>query len=290
MKIKYYLKEMRIHHYIKNLLIFVPLACSGKLFDIDKLIMLLFAFISFCFMSSAVYCINDICDREMDKQHPSKIARPIANGDITVKSACIFTVILIMLSLVFNLFCFNIYSFILLLSYLLINIGYSFGLKNIPLIDISILAAGFIIRILYGSVISDIQISNWLYLVVISVAFYLGFGKRRNELIRQEGSNTRKVIKKYPLSFLDSSMNMCMALIFVFYALWTVDEKTISVYRNTYLIWTLPLVMLIFFKYSLRVEGNSDGDPVEVLLHDKILVALCALYLIIMFVLLYVFR
>ena len=83
---------------------------------------------------------------------------------------------------------------------------------------------------------------------------------------------------------------MCMALIFVFYALWTVDEKTIAVYHTSGLIWTVPVVMLIFMKYSLTVEGNSDGDPVEVLIHDKILVGLCVLYLILMFVLLYVFR
>ena len=90
-----------------------------------------------------------------------------------------------------------------------------------------------------------------------------------------------------PFAFLDNNMYMCMALIFVFYALWTVDEKTIAVYHTNGLIWTVPVVMLIFMKYSLTVEGNSDGDPVEVLLHDKVLVGLCGLYLVIMFVLLY---
>lgn len=289
MKIKYYIKEMRMHHYIKNLLVFVPLACSGQFFNYGKLIASIYAFLSFCFISSAIYFINDIRDIEKDRNHPTKRNRPIAAGQISVKSAIVFTVFLIAIAIVFNVLCFNIYSSLLLLLYFAINLGYSFGLKNIPLLDIAILVAGFLIRALYGSVVTDIQISNWLYLVIISVAFYLGLGKRRNELTKQ-GEDTRKVIKKYPFAFLDNNMYMCMALIFVFYALWTVDEKTIAVYHTSGLIWTVPVVMLIFMKYSLTVEGNSDGDPVEVLIHDKILVGLCVLYLILMFVLLYVFR
>lgn len=289
MKIKYYIKEMRVHHYIKNLLVFVPLACSGQFFIYGKLITSIYAFLSFCFISSAIYFINDIRDIEKDRNHPTKCNRPIAAGQISVKSAIVFTVFLIAVAIVFNVLCFNIYSSLLLLLYFAINLGYSFGLKNIPLLDIAILVAGFLIRALYGSVVTDIQISNWLYLVIISVAFYLGLGKRRNELTKQ-GEDTRKVIKKYPFAFLDNNMYMCMALIFVFYALWTVDEKTIAVYHTSGLIWTVPVVMLIFMKYSLTVEGNSDGDPVEVLIHDKILVGLCVLYLILMFVLLYVFR
>jgi len=289
MKIKYYIKEMRVHHYIKNLLVFVPLACSGQLFNYGKLIASLYAFLSFCFISSAIYFINDIRDIEKDGNHPTKCNRPIAAGQIPIKSAIVFTIFLIAVAIVFNVLCFNIYSSLLLLLYFAINLGYSFGLKNIPLLDIAILVAGFLVRALYGSIVTDIQISNWLYLVIISVAFYLGLGKRRNELTKQ-GEDTRKVIKKYPFAFLDNNMYMCMALIFVFYALWTVDEKTIAVYHTSGLIWTVPVVMLIFMKYSLTVEGNSDGDPVEVLIHDKILVGLCVLYLILMFVLLYVFR
>lgn len=290
MKIKYYLKEMRVHHYIKNFLVFVPLACSGQFFNTSKLIASVYAFLSFCFISSAIYFINDLRDIEKDRNHPTKCKRPIAAGQISVKAAVVFTVFLIALAVVFNVLCFNIYSSLFLLLYFALNIGYSFGLKNFPLLDIAILVAGFLIRALYGSIVTDIQISNWLYLVIISAAFYLGLGKRRNELKKQGDEDTRNVIKKYPFAFLDNNMYMFMALIFVFYALWTVDQKTIAVYHTGRLIWTVPIVILIFMKYSLTVEGNSDGDPVEVLIHDKVLVGLCALYLILMFVLLYVLR
>ena len=290
MKMKYYLKEMRVHHYIKNLLVFIPLVCSGQILDPDKLLPSVYAFLSFCFISSAVYFINEIRDVEKDRNHPTKRNRPIAAGQISIRAAGCCAAILILLAAVFNCLCFRVSSSILLLLYLLLNLAYSFGLKNIPLLDITILAAGFLIRAVYGSIVTGIEMSDWLYLVILSAAFYLGLGKRRNELKKQGNENTREVIRKYPASFLDSNMYICMGLVFVFYALWTMAANTIEAYHGSRLIWTVPLVMLIFMKYSMTVEGNSDGDPVEVLIHDKVLLGLCALYLLLMMALLYVIR
>lgn len=288
--LKYYLKEMRVHHYIKNLLVFVPLICSGQILDPDKLLPSIYAFLSFCFISSAVYFINDIRDAEKDRNHPTKCNRPIAAGQISVRSAVIFTVVLILLAVLFNCLCFHPLSTALLAVYFLLNLGYSLGLKNIPLLDVTILAAGYLIRAMYGSVVTGIEMSDWLYLVIISAAFYLGLGKRRNELKKQGSEDTREVIRKYSFSFLDSNMYICMALVVVFYALWTMDAKTIEAYHGSRMVWTVPVVMLIFMKYSMTVEGNSDGDPVEVLLHDKVLLGLCAFYLLLMLALLYVIR
>ena len=289
MKVKYYLKEMRIHHYIKNLLVFAPVVCSGNILNPGKLMPSVFAFISFCLMSSAVYFINDIKDVEKDRLHPTKCKRPIASGNISIKSAVAFTVILILAAVGMMILCRSLYSLIFLLVYFIINLAYSFGLKNIPLLDVAILVSGFLIRVICGSVATDIYISNWLYLVIISGAFYLGFGKRRNEYRDLRDDETREVIKKYSFNFLDKIMYVCMALIFVFYALWAVDERTVSAYHSSGLIWTVPLVMLIFMKYSMAVESDSDGDPVEVLVHDKVLLGLCTIYGIIMLLLLYVF-
>ena len=287
---KYYLQEMRVHHYIKNLLVFAPLVCSGQFLDPDKLLPSVYAFLSFCFISSAVYFINDIRDIEKDRNHPTKRNRPIAAGRISVRSAWVFTAVLIALAFLFNCLCFRPVASVLLVLYFLLNLGYSFGLKNVPLLDITILAAGFLIRAMYGTVVTGIEMSDWLYLVILSAAFYLGLGKRRNELKKQGNEDTREVIRKYPISFLGSNMYICMGLTFVFYALWTMDEQTIEAYHGNRLIWTVPLVMLIFMKYSMTVEGNSDGDPVEVLLHDKVLLGLCALYLLLMVALLYIIR
>ena len=289
MKIKYYIREMRVHHYIKNLLVFVPLACSGQLFDAAKLLSSLWAFLSFCFIASAVYFINDIRDIDIDRKHPTKSKRPIAAGQISIRSAVIFTAVLIAASIVCSILSFNLYALILLLLYFVLNLGYSLGLKNIPLLDVAILVSGFLIRAVCGAAVTSIQISEWLYLVIIAVSFYLGLGKRRNELLRQ-GDDSRKVIKKYSFAFLDRNMYVFMALIIVFYSLWTLDEKTVFAYHGSRLIWTVPVVIIIFMKYSLAIEGNSDGDPVEILLHDKVLIGLCTLYLALMFVLLYVIK
>ena len=283
---KRYLKLMRIHHYIKNILVFAALACSGQFFDVEKLSSAVAAFVAFSMVSSVVYIINDIRDREKDRKHPTKCNRPIAAGTVSVKSACVLAAVLLVIAAVCNGVTFHITSTLLLALYFALNLGYSFGLKNIPIVDISILVAGFLIRILYGAFVTGITISNWLYLTVIALSFYFALGKRRNEL-KQVGGETRKVLKAYPLNFLDKNMGMCLTLANVFYALWSMDEKTRAFYENDYLIFTVPIVLLITLKYSLDVEGDSDGDPVEVLLRDKVLLGLCVLYLAAMFAILY---
>lgn len=287
---KQYLKLMRVHHYIKNLLVFAALACSGQLFAGDKLRNSVLAFASFCMISSTIYIVNDIRDREKDRKHPTKCNRPIASGVVPVHSAWILSILLFIIALICNYFTFRFQSTVLLLLYFVLNLSYSFGLKNIPLIDITILVSGFLIRVMYGAFVTDITISNWLYLTVIVLAFYFALGKRRNELKQVGNGETRIVLKSYSVEFLDKSMNMCLTLANAFYALWSMDEKTVSLYQNNYLIFTVPIVLLITMKYSLDIEGNSDGDPVEVLIHDKVLIALCIFYLAVMFAILYILR
>lgn len=284
---KNYLKLMRVHHYIKNLLVFAALACSGQFFESEKLIPCTFAFAAFCLVSSAVYIINDIRDKESDKKHPTKKERPIAAGKISVKKAWILAALLIFAACICNYFAFSVSSSLLLALYLALNLAYSFGLKDVPFADITILVSGFLLRVLYGAIIVDIVVSNWLYLTVIAAAFYFSLGKRRNELHQLGDSETRKVLKAYPANFFNKSMTMCLTLANVFYALWSMDDKTVALYNNRSLIFTVPIVLLITMKYSMTVEGDSDGDPVEVLLHDKVLLVLCGVYLTAMIFILY---
>ena len=283
---KHYLKLMRPHHYIKNILIFAALACSGQLFDPAKLIPGCLGFAAFCLISSVVYIINDIRDVEKDRNHPTKCRRPIAAGTVSVKNAWILAAVLILVAIVCNGFVFNPVSTLLLVLYLVLNLAYSFGLKNIPIVDISILVAGFLIRVLYGAMVTGIVISNRLYLTVIALSFYLALGKRRNELKQHGDSQTRKVLKSYPVAFLDKGMNMCLTLAIVFYSLWSMADSTVAAYGQ-HLVFTVPIVLLIVMKYSLNIEGESDGDPVEVLLHDKVLLGLCLVYFCAMFLILY---
>lgn len=284
---KHYLKLMRLHHYIKNLLVFVPLACGGHLFNLEKLTSGIFAFVAFCMVSSVVYVINDIRDVEKDRNHPTKCKRPIAAGTVSIRNAWGLAILLLLICVICNCFIFHLTATLLLALYLALNLVYSFGLKNVPIVDVTILVAGFLIRILYGALVMGIPVSNWLYLTVIALASYFALGKRRNELKQIGDGKTRKVLQEYPIGFLEKNMGMCLTLANVFYALWSMDERTTSFYNNEHMIFTVPIVLLITMKYSLDIEGESDGDPVEVLLHDRILCALCVLYLAIMFFILY---
>ena len=196
--------------------------------------------------------------------------------------------ILLLFAALCNILVFHISSSGLLALYLALNLAYSFGLKDLPLLDVTILVSGFLLRMVYGAIITEIAISNWLYLTVITLAFYFSLGKRRNELKRiSPQADTRKSLRFYSESFLDKNMYMCLALAIAFYALWCMDSNTFSLYGGTSPIFTVPIVLLITMKYSMDVEGESDGDPVEVLLHDRMLLALCLVYFAVIFAILY---
>lgn len=284
---KSYLKLIRIEHYVKNGLILLPLFFSGYLFDLELLRKVMLGFLAFSFLSSVIYIFNDLKDLEKDRLHTQKQKRPLADGEITVPKALILMVLLFVLFLGLNYLCveFNLWGWFIPLCYLILNIGYSCGLKNVPIVDIVILVSGFLLRLIYGSVITQIEISKWLCLTVISLSFYMGLGKRRNEVMRE--NNTRKVLNSYTQNFLDKNMYMCLALTIVFYSFWCIDVDTIKRLGNDNLLWTIPLVMIICLKYSLNIEGNSDGDPIEVIIHDKFLIFLVFVYALIILTLIY---
>lgn len=286
---KNYFRLMRIHHYLKNGLIFAPIIFSGGLFDSELLFTTILGFIAFSLIASVVYIINDIQDVEADRLHPTKCKRPLAANLIPLRNAKVLVVFLILIAVLINVYAASnsILAWGTLILYLVLNIAYSNGLKNYPIIDIAILVSGFVLRVLYGAGITDIEISNWLYLTVIAMSFYLGLGKRRNELVRQKNVS-RKVLKYYNHNFLDKNMYMSLALTITFYALWTVDPVTISRLSHDLLVWTVPLVILICMKYSLNIEGDSDGDPVEVVLKDKVLLGMVVAFCLIALGIIYV--
>jgi len=295
-KIKNYIKLIRVKHYIKNLLIFIPLLFSGQLLDVDKLINCLCGFILFSMLASSVYIFNDLKDVEKDKAHPTKKNRPIASGNISSKEAIVLMVLLLFLIMLISIIILRLdwitnQQFITLLVYLgiyfIVNILYSLGLKNIPILDVVIIVIGFLIRVLFGAAIASINISNWLYLTIMAGAFYLGFGKRRNETMIQ-GDKSRDVLKKYNKEFLDKFMYVCLILAIVFYSLWCIDATTIERVGNNYMIWTIPLLLILTMKYSLNIEGDSFGDPVDVILNDRVLIVLVFLLAISMIGILYV--
>jgi decaprenyl-phosphate phosphoribosyltransferase len=252
--LKAILKLFRVEHYLKNVLIFLPLFFNEQLLSWADLSIVIFGFIAFCLISSAVYIFNDIQDCEKDKQHPKKRFRRIASGVISVKLAFVLFGLSLAFSLVFSLLTGHLSSLIYLSIYLLLNIGYSLGLKNKPLIDIAILSSGFLLRLMYGAVLGEVLISGWLYLTVISGSLYLGLGKRRNEFDRSEElGKTREVLKYYNYSFLDKNMYVYMALSITFYSLWALQ------YGSHLMVWTVPIIYYIHlyeiqFKHRNRIR------------------------------------
>lgn len=288
---KNYLKLIRIKHWLKNGLVVLPLFFGREILNVDKITSVILAFLIFSMISSIIYVINDINDIENDRNHPTKKDRPLASGKISIKNAILVLILLLILStsLIIHLYnkTTNIYIILIPIIYIVLNILYSLKLKQVPIIDVAILVSGFVLRVYYGGVSSNIEISTWLYLMVMFGSFYLGFGKRRNELKQNKENNTRKVLEFYNKEFLDKNMYVSLGLAIISYSLWCVDPLTKTNITSNYLILTIPLIMMIFQKYSLIIEGDSDGDPIEVILNDKTLIFLLLIYIISMFVIVY---
>jgi len=289
-----YIKLIRVKHYLKNLLVFLPLFFNASIFDMDLFIRTGTGFISFCFISSVVYIINDIKDVEYDRLHISKRTRPIANNSIPIKKAILLVIILGLMSITLSITASNSNYYLVLfpLVYLAVFFAYSIKWKHIPILDITILASGFLMRLMYGSAISGIAISGWLYLTVIVVSFYMGIGKRFNELkINEdlaESERIRHVLTFYTINFLDKSKYMFLCLAIVFYSLWTIDPITIERTNSEYLFWSVPLVIIICLLYNLNIETHDDGDPIEVLYKNKPLMILTLLFITMIFGLIYI--
>lgn len=269
MDFKNLVRLVRPKHYLKNLLIFLPLVFSGNLFNLPYFSKAILSFLAFSLTASAVYVINDLKDKELDSRHPKKKNRPIASGAVSEAAAVGLLVLLIAGACVLQYMAnFSAMTVGLLAFYLAINVLYSFGLKNVPILDVTILSIGFVIRVLYGGFSVGIEVSKWLYLAVLAFSFYLGLGKRRGEL-RINGSESRKVNQFYSHDFLDKNMYVFLGLTIVYYSLWTIDPT--QIHKLMYL--TIPLVIAVVMAYSLAVEtGDSDGDPVSVVLSKKYLV------------------
>lgn len=277
-------KLIRVKHWIKNLLVLFPFIFAGELgawYDAVP------AFFSFCFAASAVYVVNDLCDAEADRAHPTKCVRPIASGAVPKRVAAAVAVVLFTLGFACAaLFAAQMVEALFYLAlYVLLNVAYSVRLKQVPIVDVAIVAAGFLLRVLCGGAFGDIWISPWLFLTVLSFALYFALGKRRGELQRV-GTSSRAALVGYNQSFLDKMMYVFLACGLVYYSLWTINRTGDS--SSILLLLGVPVAMIACMRYSLIVEGDvSDGDPVGVVLSDKLLLGLMVLWMVVVIVPLY---
>lgn len=294
---KKYFDLLRVKHYLKNILIFLPLFFSGNFLNWSGYTLKsVIGFFIFCILASGIYLFNDLIDLEQDRQHPTKKNRPIASGAVSKGKAIGIMLFLfaLVISAQFLLFQFKIYgeselinSSIALLAYFVINILYSKYLKNVPIVDVIILASCFVIRVFYGGVVISVEISGWLYLTILSMSLYLALGKRRGEL-RKSDKTSRKVLEYYSESFLDKFMYVFLNSAIVFYSLWCIMGLT-NLNKSIYaLMISIIFVIFIVMRYSLDIEKDNLADPVEVFYSDKVLFISVIFYAIYMGVIMYI--
>lgn len=275
-KIKALLKLARPKHAIKNLLVFAPLIFNLKGINQENLTISFLGFLVFSLVASSIYIINDYKDIEKDRLHPKKRLRPLASGEVKKSEAKILFTILISTAVIISfIFNFNYISNLLLFTYFALNLFYSLGLKNIPVVDIVILASGFMIRLFYGSFLIDIKISSFMYLVVMSGAFYLGASKRYYEIIKV-GKSSRAVLKSYSEKYLKSIMDISLGLIIIFYTQWCIES---SGQNQDLFLFSVPMLIIIIISYMFVSEKDNIGDPTDTILGSKPLIISSVLFL-----------
>ncbi len=264
------IKTMRPRQWTKNVFILAAIVFDRQLTNLDAVIRTALCVILFSLLSSCVYIINDIMDVEADRQHPKKRNRPIASGKLPIPVAITAAVIFLIVVLGAAYFLSPVFAIIALI-YLLSNIAYSIWLKHIPILDVIIIASGFVLRVAAGvSVISVERFSPWMYVVMTMLALFMGFGKRRGEiLLMTEGAgSTRRVLDGYTLPFLDQLISIVSSTTIVAYSLYTFSAPNLP--DNHLMMLTIPFVMYAIFRwlYLMQVK-NEGGAPEDLVLKDR---------------------
>jgi 4-hydroxybenzoate polyprenyltransferase len=264
------LRSMRPRQWAKNTFIFAPLVFDQKLTQLDALLPTLAGFVLLCTASSAVYLVNDLADIDADRKHPSKRFRPIAAGTLPQGVAKVSAVLLFALTLGFSLLLSWAFTLIVA-TYIVTNLLYSFWLKHVPIIDVLILASGYVLRVAAGVVLISVErFSPWLYICTTLLALFIGFGKRRAEMVLlADGANEhRRVLDGYTLPFLDQLIVIVSACAIMAYSLYTFSAENLP--DNHFMMLTIPFVMYGIFRYLQLIHVQSAGGaPDELVLSDR---------------------
>ncbi len=275
------LKLMRPYQYVKNIFIFAPLLFSFNFDDNAKIITTLIIFILFSLLASSVYVLNDLMDIQEDKAHPTKKNRPLANGSVSIGVAKFLFVFLSAISLIGSFFI-SIELFYVLVAYFILNISYSLKLKHISIVDIFIIATGFVLRLFAGSVATDIHLSMWIIIITFLLAIFLALAKRRDDvLLSMSGAQTRKNIDGYNLEFVNAAMTLMSGVVVVSYILYTVSSEVIARVHTEYLFLTSFFVLLGIFRYmQITFVEQKSGSPSKIVLSDLFLQITLVLWVI----------
>ncbi len=287
-----YLQLLRPHQWVKNVFIFAGLVFGGLLGDAGAIGTALLGFFCLCMASSTVYIFNDIHDRNEDKLHPRKRERPIASGRVSVRDAAVLG----MASLVIALggsYLLHRGFFLVALTYLIVQTLYTLVLKHVVLLDVISIGIGFVLRAVAGAVLVNVEISHWLVICTFTLCLFMGFGKRRCELLALannggDAGKHRKTLAVYTPELLNQMTTLTAAIAVVSFLLYATDQRTISeVFHTDYAVYTLPLVVYAIFRFALLVEHGRVDGPTDVVLRDRPFQAAMILWGGVMLLLLY---
>lgn len=286
------LVALRSTQWLKNIVIFAGLIFSQNFFDPVKDLIVFAAALIFCLASSSIYLINDALDIEVDRNHPHKRHRPIASGRLSLKIALPFASILMLGSVAAAYLLNRSFAFVVM-CYLTIEMLYSLYFKNIVILDIFCIAAGFLLRVICGAVVIDVPISNWLLICTIFLSLFLALGKRRSEMVflEEEARKHRRVLSEYSLSFIDQMITIVTASTILSYVLYTLSGETISKFHTKNLQYTIVFVVYGIFRYLYLIyQKKEGGSPEKLLFSDKPLLVNLILYaMVVIFVIYYIY-
>ena len=286
------LKTLRFKHWIKNLIIILPLFFSGKLFysSIYTWETLIKTIVSFCLSSTMIYIINDLTDIESDQKHPVKSNRPIASGLVSYRKA-IITLIFISLLNCLVLFFLPLDVTYYILAYIFLNLIYCFGLKNVAILDVSSISLGFVFRIMAGGEASNTLITHWIIILVFLLMFSIALAKRRDDLVLLENNQGfyRKSQSGYNVQFIDLAKTISFTVTLVAYIIYSVSTDVINRLGSKYVFVTsLPVFIGVIRYLQLTIVYKKSGDPVEIALKDKFLIFTLISWILLFTLILYV--
>ena len=286
MNVKDIARVIRPQQWIKNVFVLVPLFFGGSLLDTTDIIAAVTAAMAFCFISSSIYCLNDIIDVEDDRRHPTKCHRPIAAGKISVAQAYVMMALMVALSFgsvaLLGEYALGVGAVVGL--YLLMNVAYCLVLKRYAILDVCTIAFGFVLRLFAGGIATGIGLSNWIVLMTFLLTLFLSFAKRRDDVLKmnQTGHAPRKNTSRYNLDFINQAITITATVTLVCYVMYTVSPEVEQRIGTRYLYLTTVFVIIGILRYlQLTLVDNKSGDPTKAMLHDRVLQWFLAFLLII---------
>ena len=287
------LKLIRPKQWLKNTFVFIPMFFGGSLLDRQDVFASIITFLAFSFIASSVYCFNDIYDVEADRRHPVKCKRPLASGEITMKSAYLLMGVMAVLSFVMILLL-PVGRWkvgLIILGYYILNLGYCAELKQHAILDVCIIAFGFVLRALAGGFATEIVLSKWLVMMTFLLTLFLSFAKRRDDVLRmqQTGEAPRKNTIRYNLTFINQAITITASVTLVCYIMYTISPEVVARVGSDYLYLTSIYVLLGLLRYiQITVVDEQSGDPTKMMLKDRFTQLIVLLWGLTFLVLIYI--